>query len=237
MICPALVRSRQPPASLTFASASQAEEGLGPEDEYLATHSATLKVLDGIAESVRDLEPPQVNEYDTANRDSSLPGVVFICNLMSMEFWAGPDSKMGTAVYGVTRLSAPWLIQPEEMFDGAVSQRVSWHFTNNPIVEELISKHGRDLNFLGCIIQRTNWGGQRDMQLSASRSAQMAKMLGADGAIITTTSAAGGLSIRCWVSRRASAPAFERPSLQKKRMMRTGLRRRCWSSRPRWRPS
>ena len=176
-----------PASSLSNVCVSiTAEEGLGPEDEYLATHSATLKVLDGIAESVRDLEPPQVNEYDTAARDPSLPGVVFICNLMSMEFWAGPDSKMGTAVYGVTRLSAPWLIQPEEMFDGAVSQRVSWHFTNNPLVEELISRHGRDLNFLGCIIQRTNWGGQRDMQLSASRSAQMAKMLGADGAIITT---------------------------------------------------
>lgn len=164
----------------------RADEGLGPEDQYLATHSATLKVVDGIAEAVRDLTPPEVEEFDTADRDPSLPGVVFICNLMSMEFWAGPDSKMGTAVYGVTRLSAPWLIQPEEMFDGAVSQRVSWHFTNNPVVRELISRHGRDLNFLGCIIQRTNWGGQREMQLSASRSAQMAKMLGADGAIITT---------------------------------------------------
>ena len=162
------------------------DEGLGPEDQYLATHSATLKVVDGIAEAVRDLTPPEVEEFDTADRDPSLPGVVFICNLMSMEFWTGPDSRMGTAVYGVTRLSAPWLIQPEEMFDGAVSQRVSWHFTNNPVVRELISRHGRDLNFLGCIIQRTNWGGQREMQLSASRSAQMAKMLGADGAIITT---------------------------------------------------
>ena len=164
----------------------RADEGLGPEDQYLATHSATLKVVDGIAEAVRDLEPPELEEFDTADRDPSLPGVVFICNLMSMEFWTGPDSRMGTAVYGVTRLSAPWLIQPEEMFDGAVSQRVSWHFTNNPVVRELISRHGRDLNFLGCIIQRTNWGGQREMQLSASRSAQMAKMLGADGAIITT---------------------------------------------------
>ena len=163
-----------------------AGDGLGPEDQYLATHTATLRVVDGIAEAVRDLPPPEVEEFDTADRDPSLPGVVFICNLMSMEFWAGPDSRMGTAVYGVTRLSAPWLIQPEEMFDGAVSQRVSWHFTNNPVVRELISRHGRDLNFLGCIIQRTNWGGQREMQLSASRSAQMAKMLGADGAIITT---------------------------------------------------
>ena len=163
-----------------------AVDGMGPEDQYLATHTATLRVVDAIAEVVRDQTPPQVENLDTAQRDPSLPGVVFICNLMSMEFWTGPDSKMGTAVYGVTRLSAPWLLQPEEMFDGAVSQRVSWHFTNSPIVQELMSRHRTDLNFLGCIIQRTNWGGQREMQLSATRSAQMAKMLGADGAIITT---------------------------------------------------
>ena len=214
-----------------------ADAGLGPEDQYLATHTATLKVVDGIAEAVRDLTPPEVEEFDTADRDPSLPGVVFICNLMSMEFWAGPDSRMGTAVYGVTRLSAPWLIQPEEMFDGAVSQRVSWHFTNNPVVKELISRHGRDLNFLGCIIQRTNWGGQREMQLSASRSAQMAKMLGADGAIMSPpTSAAAGLSTRSWVFRHASAPAFERRSLPKKRMMKMGRRRRSWSLRLRWKP-
>jgi glycine reductase len=163
-----------------------ADESLGPENQYLATHTAALRVVDAIAETIRDKVPPQVEVMDTSQRDPTLPGIVFICNLMSMEFWTGADSKMGTAVYGVTRLSAPWLLQPEEMFDGAVSQRVSWHFTNSPLVRELMSRHGKDLNFLGCIIQRTNWGGQQEMQLSASRSAQTAKVLGADGAIITT---------------------------------------------------
>ena len=161
-------------------------DGLGPEDNYLVTHSAALKVADRLAETVRGLAPPQVEEFDTSQRNRSLPGIVFICNLMSMEFWAGPDSKMGTSVYGVTRLSAPWLLRPEEMLDGAVSQRISWHFTNNPVVRELLARHGTEVNFLGCIIQRTNWGGQQEMQLSANRSAQMANMLGASGAIITT---------------------------------------------------
>jgi glycine reductase len=161
-------------------------EGLGPEDEYLATHTATLRVVDAIAATVRDLSPPVVADLNTTKRNPSLPGIMTIFNLATGELWAGPDSKIGTAVYGVTRLSAPWLLQPEEMFDGAVSQRVSWHFTNNPLVQELMSRHGKDLNFLGCIIQRTNWGGQREMQLSASRSAQIAKMLGADGVIVTT---------------------------------------------------
>jgi glycine reductase len=51
---------------------------------------------------------------------------------------------------------------------------------------ELMSRHGKDLNYLGAIIQRTNWGGQLEMQLSATRSAQAASLLGATGAIYTT---------------------------------------------------
>lgn len=160
--------------------------GIVGEDQYLVTHSAALRVADMLAECTRELAPPQVEVIDTAKRVQGLPGIVFNCNLMSMEHWTGPDAKMGTAIYGATRLSAPWVLSPAEMLDGAVSQRVSWHFTNNPIVRQLLGRHGKDLNFLACIIQRTNWGGQREMQLSANRSAQVASLLGAQGAIITT---------------------------------------------------
>lgn len=161
-------------------------EGIGDEDEHLVTHGAALLVSDRLAQATVGLQPPEVEEIDSAQPGSSLPGIVFICNLLCMEIRRGPDSKIGTAVYGVTRLSAPWLLTPEEMLDGAVSQQISWHFTNNPIVRELLDRHGTEVNFLGCIIQRTNWGGQDEMQLSSNRSAQIASKLGAEGAIITT---------------------------------------------------
>lgn len=181
-----------PGAVLPYASLKNVCVAVDPkpavqgEDHYLVTHGAALAVSDALAEATRGLNPPHVEEIDTAQRVAGLPGVVFNCNLMSMEHWTGPDSKMGTAVYGATRLSAPWVLSPAEMLDGAVSQRVSWHFTNNPIVRELLDRHGKDLNFMACIIQRTNWGGQKEMQLSANRSAQVASLLGAKGAIITT---------------------------------------------------
>ncbi len=181
-----------PGAVLPYASLTNVvvhvdpKPGVSGEDHYLVTHGAALAVADALAECVRDMDPPQVETVDTSQRGASLPGVVFNCNLMSMEHWAGPDTKMGTAVYGVTRLSAPWVLSPAEMLDGAVSQRVSWHFTNNPVVRELLDRHGKDLNFLACIIQRTNWGGQNEMQLSANRSAQVASLMGAKGAVITT---------------------------------------------------
>jgi glycine reductase len=93
-------------------------------------------------------------------------------------------------VYGVTRLSAPWALHPTEVFDGAVSQGstqlLSWPMLNDPIVLELSRRHGRDLNFLGVIVHRTNWGGQAEMELIAERDAQLAVLLGASGAIVTT---------------------------------------------------
>lgn len=164
----------------------EADEGLGIEDRHLSVHGATLRVADHLASVVHDLDPPEIETFDLTTRDPSLPGIIFIPLLASSEFWAGPDSKIGQGVYGVTRLSAPWVLHPTEMMDGAVSQGTSWPFINNPVVMSLARRHGKELNFLSVIVHRSNWGGQAEMELAANRDAQAAVLLGARGAIITT---------------------------------------------------
>jgi len=159
---------------------------VGAEDRHLATHGAVLRIADYLASAVAALEPPVIETFDLSARNPSLPSVVFIPLLSSHEFWGGPDSKVGTAVYGQTRLSAPWILHPAEMMDGAASQGTSWPLINNPLVMELARRHGKDLNFLATIIHRSNWGGQSEMELAAHRDAQAAVLLGAQGAIITT---------------------------------------------------
>lgn len=159
---------------------------LGAEDRHLATHGATLRIADYLAGVMAHLDPPEVERFDLTARDPSLPGIVFIPLLSSHEFWGGPDSKVGTAVYGMTRLSAPWILHPTELMDGAVSQGNSWPLINNPLVMELARRHGKELNFLAVIVHRSNWGGQSEMELAACRDAQAALMLGASGAIVTT---------------------------------------------------
>lgn len=165
-------------------------DGLDAQDRHLATHGAVLRIADHLAAAVADREPPERELFDLTSRDPALPGLVYIPVLMSSEHRAGPDAKMGTAVYGVTRLSAPWALHPTEVFDGAVSQGstqlLSWPMLNDPIVLELARRHGRDLNFLGVIVHRSNWGGQAEMELIAERDAQLAVLLGASGAIVTT---------------------------------------------------
>ena len=163
-------------------------EGLDGSNRADILHSALLRLSDKLAETTVGLEPPEVEVFDTTENDPSLPGVVFSCHLASGEAGSGPRSASGSGIYGVTRLSAPWVLGPTEMMDGAVTGgggHVTWPFTNNPIVEGLCRRHGKTLNFLGCIIGRTNWGGEEEMVLAGNRAAQAAKLLGAQGAIIT----------------------------------------------------
>ena len=157
------------------------------------TSTATHRVADRIAETVKHLDPPELEVFDFDSRPE-LPGMVYIPHLSSAEPQpeVGARGTYGTAVYGQIRLSAPWLLGPAEMLDGAVVGAgrswggFSWKMANNPIVLDLCRRHGRDVNFLGCIVQRTNWTSQLEYNMAAHRAARLAQAVGAQAAIITT---------------------------------------------------
>ena len=154
-----------------------------------ASYDVALKLQDTLAETVRDLEPPDLEVFDLGVKDPSLPGIVFVCLLTSPEGTLGPQSIYGSAVYGHTRLSAPWLLWPTEMIDGALTGggrgHGSWPLTNNPLVLGLSRRHGKTLNFLSCIILRVPWYSEEEMLFVGKRAAEAAKQLGAQGAIVT----------------------------------------------------
>ncbi len=167
---------------------------LNHEDRYAAIRTAALRVVDRLAETIADRVAPEHEVFNTDVEDPDLPGYVFIPHLASAEWQAeaGPRSNFGTAIYGQTRLSAPWFLYPTEMMDGAVmgtymvGRPATWHLSNSPIVTELSRRHGKTCNFLGCIIQRTNWTTQPEKEMAAERAAVMENRLGATGAIVTT---------------------------------------------------
>jgi glycine reductase len=161
----------------------QLADDLSDEDWDEAKRAAVLRVSDRLAQTTLGQEPPELEVFDLAPTDRSLPGVVFIANLRSAEHRVGPRSAIGTAVYGITRLSAPWLLQPTEILDGAITRKTSWIQANNPIVLDMARRHGRDFNFLGCIVARTNWTAQHEKQVAALRVAETAALLGARGAV------------------------------------------------------
>ena len=172
----------------------QLETGLGPEGTQTAVYSAALRVMDRLAETIAGLIPPDIEIFSFEDDHSSLPGTVFVPHLASAEWQSplGPRSVLGPSIYGQTRLSAPWHLYPTEVIDGAVfgtygsGRPETWHLSNNPTVMELSRRHGKTLDFLGCIVQRTNWTLQSEKELMAQRAALLAKRLGASGAIVTT---------------------------------------------------
>ena len=170
------------------------EPGLGPEGLQTAAYSAALQVVDRLANTMATLTAPNTERFNFEDRHSSLPGTVFVPHLASAEWQApsGARSVLGPSVYGQTRLSAPWHLYPTEVIDGAVfgtygfGRPETWHLSNNPMVTELCQRHGKTIEFLGCIVQRTNWTLQSEKELMAQRAALLAKRLGASGAIVTT---------------------------------------------------
>ncbi len=153
-------------------------------DRNDAAHSAALLVSDALAETVRNLEPPELETFELHPTDTALPKVAYVLCQHSPEHHAGSVRGWGDHLYGITRLHPPWVIHPNELIDGALSFDNSWGFANNHMLRELYQRHGEDLNFVGCIVVRTRWSSQLEKNVAARQSAKTAKMLGAEGAIV-----------------------------------------------------
>jgi glycine reductase complex component B subunit alpha and beta len=156
-----------------------------------AVHAAALVVADRLAECTRTLTPPERRVFELAPADPSLPGVVYIWCLHSPQGMSNSLTTFCTATYGLTRLTPPWVLHPNEVLDGAINGpyrtmfATSWTVVNNPLFLDLYRRHGRDLNFLGVIAFRTEWTTQREKDLMAEQAAKTAEMLGARGAMVT----------------------------------------------------
>jgi glycine/sarcosine/betaine reductase component B subunit len=167
------------------------DTALGIEAQNDAVHAATLVAADKLAACTRGLTPPEVEVFDFDTVDAKLPGVVYIWCLHSPQGMSNSLTTFCTATYGLTRLTPPWLLHPNEIVDGAVNGpyrtmfATSWTVVNNPLFLALCRRHGRDINFLGVIAFRTEWTTQREKDLMAEQAAKMAQMLGAKGALVT----------------------------------------------------
>lgn len=99
-----------------------------------------------------------------------------------------------TWVYGVdAKRILPTLISPTEVMDGAIvsgncvsacDKNSTYVHLNNPIIEALYKRHGKELNFVGVVITNENVT-LADKQRSSSYAIGLAKMLGVEAAVIS----------------------------------------------------
>ena len=154
-----------------------------------AIRRAALKVAEYLASSAVGSDPDESTVWDFSSQDPDLPNVVYFYQLQ------GQGRMADTFVYGhdIHNL-VPTMIHPNEVLDGAIVSGVyvygcyknpTYLHQNNPIIWELQSRHGKDLNFAGVIINRGHNYTQADKERSSHWAAKLAEFVGADGAILT----------------------------------------------------
>ncbi len=158
---------------------------------------AELKVAQRLAETTRNRTPENLEIFELFEVDSSLPRVVYILGFLTGLH--GPHSAV--AYYGLPVQEAlPTFVHPNEFLDGAFTTDArrgngghasTWDWQNQPMVCRLLREHGKRLNFLGVILQRTRFETEFGKQVSAACASQLARLLRADGAIITRTVPSG----------------------------------------------
>lgn len=164
-------------------------DGVTELEAHTIMQSALFRVARRLAETTKQMTPENVEVFELSPVDPSLPRVVYILGCPTE--WHIPHSRV--ALYGMSiRESLPTFIHPNELFDGVLTvdarsgqgQRpLTWGFMNHPVPLCLLREHGKRLNFLGVIVQRTRFESEFGKQVTAALTSQMAKLLGADGII------------------------------------------------------
>jgi len=115
-----------------------------------------------------------------------------------------------TYLYGVdVKKILPTLLSPLEVMDGAIvsgncvsacDKNNTYSHQNNPVIAGMMKRHGKDFNFVTCIITNENVT-LADKRRSSSYAVKLAAMMGLDGIIITEEGFGNpdaDLVMNCW---------------------------------------
>lgn len=160
-----------------------------------ALRRAGHKLAEFIANAVKDLQPEETEVYEL---DSVIKRSADVQKLPAVVYVMQPQSQMeeigyNDLVYGwdMNRM-VPTFMHPNEVLDGAVvsgsfmpvsSKWSTYDFQNCPNIKALYKEHGKTINFLGVIMSNLNVALEQK-ERAAQFVAQIAKSLGADGAVV-----------------------------------------------------
>jgi sarcosine reductase len=170
------------------------KEGILQHNHEEAVRMVGFKAAIYLGKAGKDIEPDEVKTFETlplleqVKQYPDLPKVVYVYMLQTQGL------LHDTYVYGVdAKKIIPTFIYPTEIFDGAIvsgncvsacDKNPSYVHMNHPIIEDLYERHGKDFNFLGCIITNENVY-LADKERSSSMVAKLVEFIGADAAIIS----------------------------------------------------
>lgn len=149
-----------------------------------------------LGKTVKDMNPKNVEEFEfngvtkRSSEENDLPSVVLVLQPQSQMEELGYNDLL----YGWDMNKyLPTFMSPTEVFDGAIiggsfmpcsSKWSTYDMQNFPTIKELFNEHGKTINFLGVIMSNLNVSLEQK-ERAAVFVANMARNLGADGAIVT----------------------------------------------------
>ncbi len=148
----------------------------------LALREAQIGLASYLAETVAGSPPSSVDTYELTDVDSTLPRVAYCMQVM------------GEFLYGQSIGWQPTLLHPNELMDGALYRPFNtpgavrttiYHHQNNPLLEDLYQRHGKDLNFLGVLLVPAGPEKLTEKELGAGYATKLLRMMGADGVVIS----------------------------------------------------
>lgn len=178
-----------------------------------ALRLGALRVTRRLAETVLDATGPDaVERFELGGAGPDLPRVVYVDQAQHQGF------LVQTFLYGqpIEHL-VPTVLHPNEYFDGAVvsgnyrsmMKVPTWLRLNHPVIRALYRRHARDLNFIGVVFCRGHHGDHLLKERNGHMVANAARMLGAQGAVMTLEGTGN-----TWVDFMQSARALERAGIK-----------------------
>jgi glycine reductase len=179
---------------LNVALVIDVQPGTSRQEHEEALRLAGLRAAVYLGEAGRSAKPAEVNRFELSSPfhqtppRNSLPRVAYLYMLLSQgllhdSYLYGRDMKT----------VLPTLIMPTEVMDGAIvsgncvsacDKNTTYHHQNNPIINELLLRDGKDLQFAGVVVSNANVT-LRDKERSSDYAVKLVEWLGVDGVIIS----------------------------------------------------
>lgn len=169
-------------------------EGIETHSYEEALRLAGLRVATFIGKLGESVEPDSLRTFETKpfleqlNEYPDLPKVGYVYMLQTQGL------LHDTYVYGTdAKHIVPTILYPTEIMDGAIisgncvsacDKNTTFHHLNNPIIQDLYDRHGKDYNFMGVIITNETVY-LADKERSSDFTSKLAEFLGLDGVIIS----------------------------------------------------
>ena len=187
-----------------------ADPEMDKHDYETACRMAGLKAAAYLAKACADVKAEKVETYEVAdireamNAMPELPKVGYLYMLQTQGL------LHDTYLYGVdVKKILPTLLSPLEVMDGAITsgncvsacdKNSTYSHQNNPVIMDMLKRHGKDFNFVTCIATNENVT-LADKRRSSSYATKLAAMLGLDGVVITEEGFGNpdaDLIMNCW---------------------------------------